>query len=593
MSIAITGAGIISAIGNDKASVLQRLRDGETGIGQMRYLRSTHTELPVGEVKLSDEELKAKAGIEAAKIISRTALLGIEATRQAIDEAGLAAGMAIDGKPLRIVFISGTTVAGMDITERYFNEAIDGKCDDSSFIHQHECGSNTETIANYFGIFEASTTISTACSSAANAIALGARMIEMGHADIAVAGGTEALSRFHLDGFNSLMILDHEICRPFDSSRAGLNLGEGAGYVVLERGDMAERRGAKTLAYITGYGNACDAFHQTASSDNGEGSYLAMKEAIEMAGFTPSDIQYINAHGTGTPSNDKSESAAIRRIFGDKIPPTSSTKWATGHTTSASGGIETVISILAIEHNLIPGNTGWKSADEQCIAPITCATEAQVDNVMCNSFGFGGNDTSLIISRKAVDHQPKERRFTCRKASQVEIDSDEGLSEIRQYATPMEARRMSRLAKSAMISSLKALAGAGIEVPDAIITATRFGCLTQTERMLMQVKNSGDETVSPTDFMQSTHNTIGSAIAIKLKCHGYNLTYSHGLDSLEWAMRDAEMLIESGQCQSVLVGLHDEMPEEFGKIFERGGVKDLPALQSFSTVLLRGEEKLK
>ncbi len=585
MRIAITGAGIVSAIGNDKASVLQRLRDGETGIGAMRFLHSTHTELPVGEVKLSDDELKAKAGIDAGKTVSRTALLGLEAARQAIDEAGLHTGVKVDDIPQRIVFISGTTVAGMDITERYFDEATDGGCGDCSFIRQHECGSNTQTIANYFGLFEASTTISTACSSAANAIALGARMIEMGEADIAVAGGTEALSRFHLDGFNSLMILDHGLCRPFDATRAGLNLGEGAGYVVLEKADTAERRGAKTLAYLTGYGNACDAFHQTASSDNGEGAYLAMKEALATAGLAPSDIQYINAHGTGTPSNDKSESAAIRRVFGDKIPPTSSTKWATGHTTSASGGIETVISILAIQYNLIPGNTGWRNADEQCITPTVHTTEAKVDNVMCNSFGFGGNDTSLIISRNATEHKPKEKVYSCHEAARVVIDSEDALGEIREYATQMEARRMGKLAKGAMISSRKALAAAGIDVPDAIITATRFGCLANTERMLMQVKTSGEETVSPTDFMQSTHNTIGSAIAIKLKCHGYNSTYSHGTMSLDWAIRDAKMLIESGQCRSVLVGLHDEMPEAFGSIFARAGEENLPRLRSEAIVV--------
>ena len=148
------------------------------------------------------------------------------------------------------------------------------------------------------------------------------------------------------------MILDHERCRPFDATRAGLNLGEGAAFVVLESEESANKRGVNVHAYLTGYGNACDAYHQTASSEDGEGAYLAMKEALDMAHLTPKDIQYVNAHGTGTPNNDQSESVSLRRIFGDEIPLISSTKSFTGHTTSASGSIEAVICILAMQNIL-------------------------------------------------------------------------------------------------------------------------------------------------------------------------------------------------------------------------------------------------
>ncbi len=582
MKIAITGAGIISAIGNNKEMTLTSLREGKSGIGVMRHLQSCHKELPVGEVSLTEDELKAMTGIAQGVETSRTTLLGIEAVRQALDEAKV---KKQEGK--RITFISGTTVAGMDITEKNFNQASSGEAEDYTFIRQHECGYCTEAIARHFGIFDECTTISTACSSAANAIALGARMLREGKTDIVVAGGAEALSRFHLNGFNSLMILDHEQCRPFDASRKGLNLGEGAGYIVMESEESAESRGVAPLAYVTGYGNACDAFHQTASSDDGEGAYLAMSEAIRMAGIFSYDIQYVNAHGTGTPSNDKSESAALRRVFGEALPCISSTKSATGHTTSASGGIETVICLIAMRHGIIPANIGWVNADAECITPEKEVTGKQIDNVMCNSFGFGGNDTSVIISRNAVDIKEPSSTYEVETAAMVTISEESELSEIRDYVKPMEARRMGKLAKGAMLSSLKALKSAGIDVPDAIVTATRFGCLENTERQLLQMKESGEEEISPTLFMQSTHNTIGSAIAIKLGCHGYNITYSHGEQSLEWAIRDAEQLIRSGKCKNVLVGSHDEMPEVFGELYEKSGVRGLPKLKCTAMVLRR------
>ncbi|MDD6553558.1 MAG: beta-ketoacyl synthase N-terminal-like domain-containing protein, partial [Prevotellaceae bacterium] len=241
MSIAIVGLGILCAIGNDKDQVLQSLRARRTGIGEMRCLHSVHHELPVGEVKCSNEELKEQLGIDPQQEISRTALLGMAAMRQALESAGIVVGTDADARPAdtpvaghpRTLFINGTTVGGMDITEQHFGVLRahpDGPLSDADLecLHHHDCGSSTEDIVRHFGCFDDWTTISTACSSAANAIILGAQLLEAGKADRVVVGGTEALSVFHLNGFNSLMILDHEPCRPFDKERAGLNLGEGA-----------------------------------------------------------------------------------------------------------------------------------------------------------------------------------------------------------------------------------------------------------------------------------------------------------------------------------------------------------------------------
>ena len=586
-NIVITGEGIVSAIGLDKAAVLTSLREQRSGVGEMRFLRSVHHELPVGEVKLSNEEMKALLEIDLSQTVSRTALMGMMAVRQALAEARLEK----KSENIRVVLINGTTVGGMDITEDQYHLLREGK-GDFDVLRYHDCGSCTEQIADFFGCFDDSTTISTACSSAANALILGANLLKAGMADIVVAGGSEALTRFHLNGFNSLMILDKEVCRPFDAERAGLNLGEGAAFVVMETAEQAEKRGAEVHAYLRGYGNACDAFHQTASSDNGEGAYLAMSEALRMADLQPSDIQYVNAHGTGTPNNDSSESAALQRIFGESMPLVSSTKSFTGHTTSASGAIETVICLLAMRHRFVPANLGWKQQMEEGITPTLGIEPAELTNVMCNSFGFGGNDSSLLFSLLPAP-EPKPLDIPAVKnikvLSKVEINDKEQLKEIAQYVKPLEARRMGKLMKSSLLSSLKALEAAGIEKPDAIITATAYGCLENSERLLEQMEEEGEVMLKPTYFMQSTHNTISGNLAIRLSCHGYNVTYTQGRRSLDWALRDAELLLRSGQCKTVLVGCHDESTERFSELMKRAGMGELPEIQSIAMVVSCGD----
>ena len=582
-NIVITGEGIISAIGNDKAAVLQSLLDGRSGIVEMKHLHSSHHELPVGEVQLSNDEMKAMLALPIEEQTSRTSLMGMLAVRQALAEAQLPETAP---KNRRVVLISGTTVGGMDITEQYYDSFATSD-EHLDCLKKHDCGSSTEEIAARFGISEC-TTISTACSSAANALILGANLLKTGQADLVIAGGSEALTRFHLNGFNSLMILDHEPCRPFDAQRAGLNLGEGAAFVVMETEASARERGAEIHAWLTGYGNACDAFHQTASSDNGEGAYRAMTEALEMAHLKPEDIDYVNAHGTGTPNNDLSESAALKRVFAEKMPLISSTKAFTGHTTSASGSIETVICLLAMQHHFVPANLRWEHQIPDGITPTTGVKDVTLKHVVCNAFGFGGNDSSLILSAIPVAGEESAAAISdddIRVAAKVEITSEEALSEIRNYVKPLEARRMGKIMKSSLLSSLKAMEQAGIEKPDAIITATALGCLENSELLLNQLQEEGEVMLKPTYFMQSTHNTIGSGIAIFTKCHGYNVTYTHGKDSLEWALRDARMLLKSGKAKSVLVGLHDETTPLYRSLMQRVGIDNLLPIHSIAMVL--------
>lgn len=393
----VTGAGIISALGVGSEATLQSLFKGESGIGRVTHLPTEHNEFPVGEVAMSNDEMSRMLDVGYPENGLRTVLMGIIAAREAVESARLAPE---DMK--RAAFINGTTVGGMDKTERHFKNVLDSntETEDSCELKFNDCGYSTELIADNVGRFNLITTASTACSSAANAIITGANLIKAGIVDIAVVGGSEALTRFHLNGFNTLMILDKDNCRPFDRNRKGINLGEGAAYIVLESEKSAKARGVEISGVLTGYANTCDAFHQTASSENGEGAYMAMRKAMDMARLSPRDIDYINAHGTGTPNNDETELAAMERIWDYDLPGFSSTKAFTGHTTSASGSIEAVICLLAMKYGFMPGNPGWENPIREGAVPVLDMTQTDnVENIINNSFGFGGNDSTLIFSK--------------------------------------------------------------------------------------------------------------------------------------------------------------------------------------------------
>jgi 3-oxoacyl-(acyl-carrier-protein) synthase len=390
--VAIAGAGIISAIGNNIRECLSALESGRAGMDDIAWLDTTHRrKIPVAEVKASNSRLEEMAGVTGP--VSRTALLSIIAAREALDNAAIP-----EPDRWRTGIVSANTVGGMDRTEAFFSRGMQGKLRE---IVQHECGYSTEWVADRLGISDYQTTISTACSSSANAIGFGAKLIRHGLLDVVLAGGTDALTKFTLNGFNSLMILDPAWCKPFDDERQGLNLGEGAGYLVLVSDAVAGTLTSGIDCVLSGYSNANDAYHQTASSPDGRGSWLAMKTALQRSGLQPADIDYINLHGTGTQNNDLAEGTAIRRLFGPRYPKMSSTKSFTGHTLGASGGIEAVFSMLAIRHGLVYSNLRFHTPmHELPFVPETkFLRDIPIRHVLSNSFGFGGNCSSLVFSK--------------------------------------------------------------------------------------------------------------------------------------------------------------------------------------------------
>jgi len=393
MSVQITGIGVVSSIGLTVEENLLSLLESRSGITTVQYLDEKRN-LLTGEVKASNQELIERTDVKNTNI-SRTSLLGLVAAKEAL-------GDFKHDLRLKTGIISATSVGGMDRSEVFYSDYLSENDPEYALLKCHDSGNTTERIAAELGISGYINTLSTACSSGANAIMLGARMLLQGKLDRVLVGGTDALTKFTINGFRSLMIYDEQWCRPFDESRSGLNLGEGAGFLLLENEKSISISGNKTLCYLSGWSNAADAYHQTASSPDGKGATLAINNAIIRSGKSRTEISYINAHGTGTKNNDLSESVALKNVFGENIPMFSSTKAFTGHTLAAAGAIEAVFSILAIQHNLVYPNLNYDTAiNETGLVPVSkLLTDKPVNTVLSNSFGFGGNNSSLIFSNR-------------------------------------------------------------------------------------------------------------------------------------------------------------------------------------------------
>lgn len=394
--VAITGMGIISAIGNSVDETFDALTKRKKAITTVANIPTVHAAvMKVGEIKKTNEQLAAELGLSPDNNFSRTAMIGALAAKQAVQNAGISSI-----NKYKTGLISATSVGGMDTTEKHYYDYFDHP-ELIKYISAHDGGDVAQKIAEEIGLKGFVTTISTACSSAANAIMLGARMIKSGKLDRVVVGGTDALAKFTINGFKTLMILSDTYNTPFDNDRKGLNLGEAAAFLVLESDEIVEKENKKVLARVSGYGNANDAFHQTASSENGEGAFLAMEKAFEVSGLKPSDIDYINVHGTATPNNDLSEGRAVIRIFGEEnVPDFSSTKPFTGHTLAAAAAIEAVFSVLAIQNGIVFPNLNFKTPmAEFNMIPQTEIKYKNIDHVLSNSFGFGGNCSTLIFSK--------------------------------------------------------------------------------------------------------------------------------------------------------------------------------------------------
>ncbi|MGL1885590.1 MAG: beta-ketoacyl-[acyl-carrier-protein] synthase family protein [Reichenbachiella sp.] len=392
----VTGMGVISAIGNNVDENHLSLKEGRTGISfNAKYFSSKYTSLyPFGEVKQSDSELKSSLSVDDYKGLTRTDLLAFKAFEEATQMAGLGDRELSN---TQTGLISGSTVGGMVMTNQVYEDG-NNRAKSTEFLASYDYCSHTMRLIDAYRIKGITDTINTACSSSANAIMLGARLIKSGRAKRMIVGGVDSLAKFTVNGFNSLQILSDELCRPFDAKRKGLNLGEGAAYLVLESEDVVGDK--KILAEVAGYGNSNDAYHPSSLSPDAVGVIAAMQGAMDSAGVNPDEVDSINAHGTSTENNDQTELFGINKLF-NEIPPFCSTKSFTGHTLGAAGAIEAVYSIVSLnEGELYPSlQFDTPIADLQHNPTLIYRSGQEVKVVLSNSFGFGGNCTSLVFKK--------------------------------------------------------------------------------------------------------------------------------------------------------------------------------------------------
>lgn len=392
--IVVTGIGIITSIGASLGKNRQSLIEGKSGVGKAKYFSSKYIDLlPFGEIPQSTAALALTLNIDDPGV-TRTDIIALHALREAIEDAQLSTAAL---QHPSTALIGGSTVGGMCLTDKMYEDANRAEGGPSPYIGAYSNSANTVFLQQHYNTGGITDTFNTACSSSANAIMYGARLIKNGLAERAIVGGVDSLSKFTVNGFNSLMILSNQACRPFDTKRKGLNLGEGAAFLVLEKAENVGNR--KIYAEVKGYGNSNDAFHPSSTSDNGEGPFLSMQRSLQSANLLPAAIDFINAHGTATENNDETESVAMLRLF-DKPPAFASTKSYTGHTLGAAGAVEAVYSILNLYHQEIYPSLNFKDPIETTqLAPVIKYEKKSLQYVMSNSFGFGGNCTSLIFSK--------------------------------------------------------------------------------------------------------------------------------------------------------------------------------------------------
>ena len=407
--VVVTGLGTINPLGNSVSESWEKLINGVSGISQINSFDTEN--LPVtfaGEVK--DFDANEYLGKQHARKLDRSAHFSIYATEQALQDAGFNTEERL-GADVGIVF--GTGIGGIGATEdavRTYDKRGPSRINPLA-ITQLMPNSSTGQVAIKFGIEGPSLTITTACAASANAVGEAKNLIENGIVDVVVAGGTESgTTPMTIGAFAQIRALStkndepEKACRPFDQERDGFVMAEGSTVLILEEEECAKKRGAKIYGYVKGYGSTTDAHHITAPAEDGEGAFRAMRKAIEDAEISVDEIDYINAHGTSTPANDKNETTAIKTLFEEKAYDLdiSSTKSMTGHLLGGAGAFESMVCLLSIQNGKIPPTINLDNNDPDCDLNYTpnIPKDKTINIAMTNSFGFGGHNGVLVFSSK-------------------------------------------------------------------------------------------------------------------------------------------------------------------------------------------------
>lgn len=583
--VAVTGYGIVSAAGCGTGPAWRAAASGGRALGPLTLFDSPRFGgQTVGQVR---DDLREAGAPPGGSRSDRLAWLAVnEAVSMARTDRAALRGCGL---------ILGATTGGIEGTERTIRSWLGGRAPSPRPLYFYECASSADRCARDFGLGGPVLTLSTACSSGSMAIGTAADMIRLGRCEKMLAGGVDSLCRLTVNGFNSLMLVDPDGCRPFDAARAGLTVGEGAGVLMLESESAARARGAEILGYLAGWGATCDAHHATAPLADGSGAARAMRLALADAGLPPERVDYISAHGTATPDNDRSEGAAMRLVFGASVPPFSSLKGCFGHTLAASGALESVVSLLALREGEAPPGAGFSAVDPEIgLSPVTTSPGGPPRVILKNAFGFGGGNVSLVFSgpeagrtagtaktdiKRAESEPPPgiyvraidaitpcgpdlESLFAAARGSGPAAEEFD-LSRFAPHGSALPAvpvlrcpslpektelpagarRRLSRLLKMSVIPALRCARALGPEdfPPDTtgVFMGTGAGCLDDTMVFVENAILKEEREPMPARFVHSVHNAPASQIALMLGARGTNSAATHGEISFEASLAQA------------------------------------------------------
>ena len=582
----IARMGIISSLGVGLTETEVALKAGRGGIGNLTLFSLPKADrLPVGEVTgLADDPGLPRCHRLALAAVAQI-MAGCSLTPEAVIVGCTTGGILTSEDNLwNDDFFACNNI---EINEKYKEK-----------YRYHGLTTVAEEIARRIACSGPALTVSTACASGGVAIAWALALLRSGRVKTVLAGGVDSLSRLTCFGFHSLQLVDVNGCKPLDADRHGINVGEGAGFLLLTTENCEN-----ALGIVAGAGLSCDAYHASAPHPDGEGAQAAMTVALADAGIRPEDIDYINLHGTGTPDNDAAEAKAIRAVFATP-PPLSSIKGASGHSLAAAGGIEAVVSALVGRQGFIPGTTGCREIDPQLgIEPVLSPKLGQgcrtlfgsPRNVLSNSFGFGGNNVALVVNQACdnfTDESERENRpdnmaeqflavhgFSCLTGAgsletvmaQLAAGESVGgqLPEAQLCTTipPRAARRLGRLAKLALTLAFDSVSGTepSLSKVESVFFASGWGALSETYNFLRGLAESEGQFPSPTDFVGSTHNSAAGQIAIHFQAKEKNLALSGGDYSFEQALLAAQTMLGT---ESALLVAADEGHSRFSPLFD-------------------------
>lgn len=397
--VAITGIGIICALGDGREAVWEHMLAGHCGIGPVTLFDvDGYRSQVAGQVDLSD--VQARFTPYQRRRWSRSDMMGVVAAEEAVDDAGL---LSSNLDRTRVGVLLGAGTGDLVRNESYYFTMRRDGMDRArpSWIHNHFSSTPVDVVGAHFGFEGLRSCLMAACSSSTIAIGQAVEAIRLGRLDAALAGGTDALSRLTFSGFNALRLMDAGPCRPFDASRQGMNIGEGAAILVLEDWERARARGARIYAELAGYSFLCEAYHPTAPEPDGHAIATTIRAALEDARVNPGEVAHVNAHGTATPQNDRAEARGMQVVFGGRAAslPVTSVKAMIGHGLGAAGALEAATLALTIDRGCIPPTIHHEATDPECAVDVVANVprEMPVPCAVSTSLAFGGNDSAVVM----------------------------------------------------------------------------------------------------------------------------------------------------------------------------------------------------